>query len=98
MIYNFINDKWFKKITEIEIIHFQNTGKINIVYKNRPKLVQSYKEEEIIATLKRRPLTVEDIDNMFDLEAKLILNQLEKNGLIRLIDNAGIKFYKYFDK
>lgn len=23
-----------KKITEIEIIHFQNTGKINIVYKN----------------------------------------------------------------
>lgn len=76
---------------------FQNIN-VNIVYKNRPKLVQSYKEEEIIATLKRRPLTVEDIDNMFDLEAKLILNQLEKNGLIRLIDNAGIKFYKYFDK
>ena len=76
---------------------FQNIN-VNIVYKNRPKLVQTYNSDEIIATLKRRPLTKEDIDNMFDEESKLILKGLEKKEIIQLIDNAGVEFYKYFDK
>ncbi len=49
---------------------FQNIN-VNIVYKNRPKLVQTYNSDEIIATLKRRPLTKEDIDNMYDEEIKI---------------------------
>lgn len=76
---------------------FQNIN-VNIVYKNRPKLIQTYNSDEIIATLKRRPLTKEDIDNMFDEESKLILKELEKKEIIQLIDNAGVEFYKYFDK
>ena len=76
---------------------FQNIN-VNIVYKNRPKLIQTYNSDEIIATLKRRPLTKEDIDNMFDEESKLILKGLEKKEIIQLIDNAGVEFYKYFDK
>ena len=40
----------------------------------------------------------EDIDNMFDEESKLILKGLEKKEIIQLIDNAGVEFYKYFDK
>jgi len=76
---------------------FQNIN-VNIVDKNRPKLVQTYNSDEIIATLKRRPLTKEDIDNMFDEESKLILKGLEKKEIIQLIDNAGVEFYKYFDK
>lgn len=76
---------------------FQNIN-VNIVYKNRPKLIQTYNSDEIIATLKRRPLTKEDIDNMFDEESKLILKELEKSDIIQLIDNAGVEFYKYFDK
>lgn len=76
---------------------FQNIN-VNIVYKNRPKLIQTYNSDEIIATLKRRPLTKEDINNMFDEESKLILKELEKREIIQLIDNAGVEFYKYFDK
>lgn len=73
---------------------FQNIN-VNIVYKNRPKLIQTYSSGEIIATLKRRPLTKEDIDNMFDEESKKYLNQLELDGQIKLIDSAGVEFYKY---
>ena len=76
---------------------FQNIN-VNIIYKNRPKLIQTYNSDEIIATLKRRPLTKEDIDNMFDEESKLILKGLEKREIIQLTDNAGVEFYKYFDK
>ena len=73
---------------------FKNIN-INIVCKNRPKLIQTYSSTEIIATLKRRPLTKEDIDNMFDEESKLILNKLELEGQIKLVDSAGVEFYKY---
>ena len=42
---------------------FKNIN-VNIVYKNRPKSIQIYSEDEIIKMLKRRPLTAEDIENM----------------------------------
>ncbi|MFW3427206.1 radical SAM protein [Aliarcobacter butzleri] len=67
---------------------------VNIVFKNRPKQIISYNKEEILSMLKRRPLTIEDIENMFDNESKIILKELIKNDEIGLIDNAGIKFYK----
>lgn len=68
---------------------------VNIVYKNRPKQINAFSKEEIISMLKRRPLTNEDIDNLFDKSGKIILENLLKEGLISLIDSSGMKFYKF---
>ena len=72
---------------------FENIN-VNIVYKNRPKLIQSYNKEEIISMLKRRPLTKEDIENMFDNQSKIILEELIKNKSITIINSSGVAFYK----
>ena len=72
---------------------FQNVN-VNIVYKNRPKLIQSYNKEEIISMLKRRPLTKEDIENMFDNQSKIIHEELIKNKSITIINSSGVAFYK----
>ena len=67
---------------------------VNIVFKNRPKQIILYNKEEILSMLNRRPLTIEDIENMFDNESKIFLEELIRNEEIGLVDNAGIKFYK----
>ncbi|WP_417326325.1 radical SAM protein [Halarcobacter sp.] len=67
---------------------------VNIAYKNRPKLESSFSEEEIKAMLKRRPLTQEDIDNMFDNDSKMSLEKLLKNQELTLVDSSGVKFYR----
>ncbi|MFX4265503.1 radical SAM protein, partial [Aliarcobacter butzleri] len=67
---------------------------VNIVFKNRPKQIISYNKEEILSMINRRPLTIEDIENMFDNESKIFLEELIRNEEIGLVDNAGIKFYK----
>ncbi len=72
---------------------FENIN-TNIVFKNRPKLLQSYDENEILRTLKRRPLTKEDISNMFDEKSKESLEKLVKNEVISLVSSAGVEFYK----
>ena len=48
--------------------------------------------------LKRRPLTKEDIQNMFDEESKLILNDLLENKFISLVNSSGVEFYKNLQK
>ncbi|MGA1933751.1 radical SAM protein [Arcobacter sp. YIC-464] len=67
---------------------------VNIAYKNRPKLLGTYSKEEIVQTLKRRPLTIEDVDNLFDEKSKNNLEELVKNSKIALVDSSGVKFYK----
>ncbi len=67
---------------------------VNIAYKNRPKLLSSFSEDEIISMLKRRPLTNEDIENMFDESSKKLLNELKNLGEISLVDSGGVKFFK----
>lgn len=67
---------------------------VNIAYKNRPKLLGSYSKEEIVETLKRRPLTIEDVQNLFDKKSKNNLEELVKNSKISLVDSSGVKFYK----
>ncbi|MCG3670688.1 radical SAM protein [Aliarcobacter butzleri] len=71
---------------------------INIVFKNRPKQIISYNKEEILSMINRRPLTIEDIENMFDNQSKILLEELIRNEEIGLVDNAGIKFYKKIAK
>ena len=67
---------------------------VNIVYKNRPKSIQSFSLNEITSMLKRRPLTREDIENMFDIESKNILDSLIKDEIVTIIDSSGVDFYK----
>ena len=71
---------------------------VNIVFKNRPKQIISYNKEEILSMINRRPLTIEDIENMFDNQSKILLEELIRNEEIGLVDNAGIKFYKKIAK
>ncbi|WP_323590891.1 radical SAM protein [Aliarcobacter butzleri] len=71
---------------------------VNIVFKNRPKQIISYNKEEILSMINRRPLTIEDIENMFDNQSKIFLGELIRNEEIGLVDNAGIKFYKKIAK
>lgn len=67
---------------------------VNIAYKNRPKLVSSFSEDEIKVMLKRRPLTRDDINNIFNEESKKALEKLVENGHISIVDSSGVKFYK----
>ncbi|PHO12182.1 radical SAM protein [Malaciobacter marinus] len=67
---------------------------VNIAYKNRPNQIQKFSENEIISMLKRRPLTSEDIENMFDNSSKIILEKLLKEQVVSIIDSSGLKFYK----
>lgn len=72
---------------------FENVN-VNIVYKNRPKSIQSYSNEEIKSMLKRRPLTKEDIDNMFDEVSKSLLIRLVEDKIITIVNSSGVEFYK----
>jgi wyosine [tRNA(Phe)-imidazoG37] synthetase (radical SAM superfamily) len=68
---------------------------ITIAYKNRPKSLQTYNEDEILTLLKRRPLTKEDIENTFDLISKDRLNNLINSNKIGVINRSGVDFYKF---
>jgi wyosine [tRNA(Phe)-imidazoG37] synthetase (radical SAM superfamily) len=76
---------------------FQNIN-VNIVYKNRPTSLQSYTTDEVKRMLKRRPLTKEDIENMFDDKSKSILNDLIKEEIISIVNSSGVEFYKNLQK
>ena len=72
---------------------FENIN-VNIAFKNRPKQLNSYTNDEILSLFERRPLTLEDIDNMFDENSKKELEKLVKSSKISLVDSAGLNFYK----
>ncbi len=67
---------------------------VNIAFKNRPKQTNTYSEDEIKALLKRRPLTNEDIENMFDEKSKTLLKNMVKSDEISLVNSGGLNFYK----
>lgn len=76
---------------------FENIN-VNIAYKNRPNSIQTYTIDEIKFMLKRRPLTKEDIENMFDEKSKIILNNLIKEETITIVNSSGVEFYKNLQK
>lgn len=67
---------------------------VNIAFKNRPKQTNSYDEKEILSMLSRRPLTNEDIENMFDETSKKLLRKLLETSQIVLTNSSGLNFYK----
>ena len=67
---------------------------ITIAYKNRPKSNEDFSEDEILRLFIRRPLSTDDIENMFNESSKNKLQKLLNEKKIKLVDNNGVKFYK----
>ena len=67
---------------------------VTIAHKNKKVNIQTFSEEEITALLKRRPLTLDDIENSFDDISKQRLQKLQEAHKIGLVDNNKVKFYK----
>lgn len=76
------------------VANYFNGLNVNIAYKNRPKQKSNYSEDDILHMLKRRPLTQDDISNMFDEKSKIRLDALVKNSKISIVDSSGVQFYK----
>ncbi len=67
---------------------------VTIAHKNKKVNIQTFSEDEIIGLLKRRPLTLDDIENSFDDISKQRLQKLHEAHKIGLVDNNKVKFYK----
>jgi wyosine [tRNA(Phe)-imidazoG37] synthetase (radical SAM superfamily) len=58
---------------------------------NKPS---SYSADEILATIKKRPLTEDDIEVLFDFKSKNILQNLIDNQKLALVNSSGYEFIK----
>ena len=52
-----------------------------------------YNKDEIKATIKKRPLTKDDISILFDTQSQILLEELLSSGQIVQRDNSGVVFY-----
>jgi wyosine [tRNA(Phe)-imidazoG37] synthetase (radical SAM superfamily) len=68
---------------------------INIAYKNRPIFEEYYSNEDILTLLSRRALSEYDIEHTFDKASKENLSQLILQQKVEIIDNCGVKFYRF---
>ncbi len=67
---------------------------ISISYKKDYEVSQKdFTEDEILALLKRRPQTGEDIKRQFSSKSKEILSNMLKNGIVKTKEVAGVLFY-----
>jgi len=65
---------------------------------SRKKVVEklsSYSEKDIIETIKKRPLTQEDIDVLFDDLSKERLKVLLNEKLIKIVNSSGYDFFVF---
>lgn len=53
----------------------------------------SYSDEEVLATLDKRPLTMEDIDALFDIESKERFHYLIDAGKITQTERSNVHFF-----
>lgn len=67
---------------------------VTIAHKNKIVNKQTYEEKEILTLLSRRPLTKEDIDNIFDESSKKLLKSLVAEKKVVIVDNNNVEFYK----
>ena len=86
-----------KPVTKEFLIETANkmTGiNITIAHKNNIKQNEPYTNIEILNLLSKRPLTVDDIENLFDENSKQNLKILVQENKIKEINLAGVVFYK----
>lgn len=53
----------------------------------------SYSKYEILETIKKRPLTEDDIDVLFDKQSKSRVEEMLKSGQLRLSNSSGYNFF-----
>ena len=82
----------YEKLVSIANI-FSNLP-VTIAHKNKIVNKQSYTKDEILTLLARRPLTKEDVENIFDEKTILELNELIKSDKISAVNNNNVVFYK----
>ena len=86
-----------KPVTKEFLIETANkmTGiNITVAHKNNIKQNEPYTNIEILNLLSKRPLTVDDIENLFDENSKQNLKILVQENKIKEINLAGVVFYK----
>jgi len=67
---------------------------VTITHRDKSITKEDFSEDEILSLLLRRPLTIDDIDQLFTNRSKDILENLLKDHKVTIVDNNGVKFYK----
>jgi len=81
---------------ELRDISLQFSSALPIYIASRKKVISKpsfYTKEEIIDTIKKRPLTQDDIDVLFDKESKLILKELINSNQLKIVSSSGYNFF-----
>jgi len=83
----------YKELHKISLM-FDNSIPIHIASRMHAEPNNAYySEEEIINTLDKRPLTQEDIDLLFDEKSKEMLQNLLKQGKIKIKNIGNLDFF-----
>jgi wyosine [tRNA(Phe)-imidazoG37] synthetase (radical SAM superfamily) len=70
---------------------------VAIAHRKKVELHSSYSDEEILNTLDKRPLSDDDISNLFDKDSQTRFKVLKNEGKIIETKQAGMVFYKKND-
>jgi len=81
---------------ELRYISLQFYSTLPIYIASRKKVntqPSCYSTDEILDTIKKRPLTNDDIEVLFDEDSKERLKNMLKNGQLKLISSSGYDFF-----
>ncbi|MBU1958287.1 radical SAM protein [bacterium] len=81
---------------ELRQISLQFDSSLPIYIASRKKVMEqpsSYNREEILETIKKRPLTADDVDVLFDEASKEILYNLIDEKKIGMLNSSGYDFF-----
>jgi len=92
----------------VEPLSYENLHKISLEFDSslpiyiasRKKVVKkpsSYSSDEILSTIKKRPLTSDDIEVLFDSESKERLQNLIDNQKLEPVNSSGYEFIKVIE-
>ncbi|MEA3511973.1 MAG: radical SAM protein [Campylobacterota bacterium] len=80
--------------TLLKIANLMVNLPVTIAHKNKAENKQSFNSDEITTLLLRRPLTKEDVENIFDRNSIKELKNLIKKDTVSIVNNNGVEFYK----
>lgn len=84
----------YEKLLEISQL-FDSSLPVYIASRKKADIkASSYNESQILATLKKRPLTLEDIEALLDDNSQKIFQNLLKSEQIILVETNAVEFYK----
>jgi len=81
---------------ELREISLKFSSKLPIYIVSRKKVISKpsfYSENEIIDTIKKRPLTWDDIEVLFDEKSKNIIKEMLKNNQLKIVNSSGYDFF-----